>query len=107
MAMYVEPVIMCSLCKLEYQQNRVTSFSACTCSICDADGFFLLADPAIPISVSDFSNHVRTLHANDNYLFTEEYSVSNNNENHAAIKAWGIGDTQQNPLINADPLGDQ
>ena len=28
-----------------------------------------------PIKVANFPNHVRNLHANDDYLFTEEYSV--------------------------------
>jgi len=29
-----------------------------------------------PVPVRDFPNHVKYLHANDDYLFTEEYGVS-------------------------------
>lgn len=30
-----------------------------------------------PVRVADFPRHVKNLHANDDYLFTEDYSVSN------------------------------
>ena len=32
-----------------------------------------------PVPVENFADHVRRLHANDGYLFTEEYSVSRTN----------------------------
>ena len=35
-----------------------------------------MADTRDVIPVMDFKEHVRKLHANDDYLFSEEYSVS-------------------------------
>ena len=35
----------------------------------------LIAGTHEPISVEEFADHVRMLHANDDYLFTEEYTV--------------------------------
>lgn len=29
-----------------------------------------------PVSIEEFADHVKMLHANDDYLFTEEYTVS-------------------------------
>ena len=29
-----------------------------------------------PVSVDDFKDHVQKMHSNDDYLFSEEYSVS-------------------------------
>ena len=46
---------------------------------CIMYGFCVLATVAgthEPVPVEDFPNHVRNLHANDDYLFTEEYAVS-------------------------------
>ena len=34
-----------------------------------------------PIPLEDIADHVRTLHANDDYLFTEEYTVCPSQKN--------------------------
>ena len=48
--------------------SRVLSSTCCHCS------------PTVgtlqPVPVRDFADHVKYLHANDDYLFTEEYGVS-------------------------------
>ena len=40
--------------------------------------YTIFTDSIQPIPVKDFKEHVQKMHSNDDYLFSEEYSVSPN-----------------------------
>ena len=50
--------------------------------VMDCDDLFYSAGTLDPIDVDQFADHVAKMHSNDDYLFSEEYSVS------GGIEAW-------------------